>query len=61
MPSLAVLAQPLLMLFPHGGQHHARRNAYRAVAVGAANRADREAANAALTIVASPEAVTVGR
>jgi hypothetical protein len=58
-----LLVQPLLAVFPHGLQHHSRRNAHRAMGLAAAGRRDRlvasvspPSATPALTALESHEA-----
>jgi hypothetical protein len=58
MNAATLLQQPLLALFPHGGQHRARRNAWQSIGSDAAHAADRyeaQVAIAAHTAHAAPE------
>jgi hypothetical protein len=55
------LLQPLLAVFPHGLQHHARRNAYQAMGLAAAGRHDRELADHAVAVALSAPAVAATR
>jgi hypothetical protein len=62
VPVDAVLAEPLLALFPHGLQHGSRRNAYQAMGVASADRRERQAVDAEVAdLLQAADALQVAR